>query len=543
MGNAAFAQLVQEAFDRMLSINPVLATQLGIHDYDDRLNDLSPDALAAAVGYCRQVIDRLRAFGDSDLSIDEQVDRDLALINLEQYCLDNVERRQPFTNPTIYVQMAMFGCHQLIANDYLPLSQRLPNLIARLEAIPNLLSQARTNLQNPPRLWTETAIMMAKGGAGFLGQAVPALAEQLSAHADAVRRAARAAGQAMADFVDFLQELHPRSQGDFALGRIAFDYRLRRMHMLEHDTDSLIVEGQRLVAETEAALKRQAALIDPASTWQAISAQCKAQHPAPDEILATYRREMERSREFVLSHNLVDLPAGERLDVVPTPSYLAPLVPYAAYLPPGPYAPQQKGLFWVTPVAAAAPPEVQAQQLQGHCIYAIPITAVHEGYPGHHLQFCRANQNPSVVRHLVNSTLFVEGWAFYCEELMEEQGFLTDPRTRLLRLKDQLWRACRIVIDASLHSGRMSTAAAEAMLVEVAQVEPANARTEVTRYTLTPTQPMAYLMGKLALLELADAYRRRAGTRFSLKEFHNDLLAHGSLPPALLHRLLGKDDN
>jgi len=136
------------------------------------------------------------------------------------------------------------------------------------------------------------------------------------------------------------------------------------------------------------------------------------------------------------------------------------------------------------------------------------------------------------------ATLFVEGWAFYCEELLEQMGYIAAPIQRLGRLSDQLWRAARIILDVSLHTKAMPVDEAVEFLVEQCRLEPANAVAEVRRYTQTPTQPQCYLMGKLAILEIVDAYRH-AHSHASMRQIHDVILACGALPPRLMNKQLG----
>jgi uncharacterized protein (DUF885 family) len=163
---------------------------------------------------------------------------------------------------------------------------------------------------------------------------------------------------------------------------------------------------------------------------------------------------------------------------------------------------------------------------------------VHEAYPGHHLQLCHAGRAGSRLRQLADSSLFAEGWALYCEELMHELGYYLDPVTRVFQLRDLLWRACRVVIDVGLHTGKLTFMQAVDYLVEEAMLERLNAVMEVKRYTLMPTQPMSYLIGKLQILALRDEARKRLGDRFDLARFHTALLAGGTLPPALVREEL-----
>ena len=168
----------------------------------------------------------------------------------------------------------------------------------------------------------------------------------------------------------------------------------------------------------------------------------------------------------------------------------------------------------MTPIDAHSSDEERREQLLGHNRYGMLLTNVHEGYPGHHLQLVIANHAPSLVRRFFDSTVFCEGWALYCEQLVLDEGMNEDPRMRLFQLKDQLWRACRVVIDVKLHTGEMTFDEAVDMLVDVAKLERVNAISEVRRYTQSPTQPMSYLVGKQQIMDLREREKRRLGREF-----------------------------
>jgi uncharacterized protein (DUF885 family) len=265
----------------------------------------------------------------------------------------------------------------------------------------------------------------------------------------------------------------------------------------------------------------------------------KADHPTAEGLLKAYEEAMRAARQYVVDHDIAGIPENETLRIIETPVYLRPILPYAAYMPPGIFEARQDGLFLVTPVDSGATAEAQEEKLRGHNLAKLPITALHEAYPGHHLQLVWANRGKSVPRRLASmlSSLFIEGWAFYCEELMEQLGYIDSPIQRLARLKDQLWRAARIVIDVSIHTRGMSVEEAVGILVERCRLGDANALAEVRRYTASPTQPQTYLMGKLAILDLVEEYRKRRPD-MTLREMHDEILGCGSLPPSLMRRVL-----
>jgi len=537
------SELLRQLIDSWFEQSPVEATAAGVHRYDGELGDFSPEAMDGQLRAMRSYQRELEAIDPGTLTLDEQVDRELAMRSVRQF-ERMLEEWRPFArDPGLYVQLGLFGCYLLITREFAPLEQRMQSLASRLKKMPTLLDQGRRNVENPPRVWTETALEMSQGAMGFFKILVPHVAQSLP---DALRRQVLEAGEGAAAALDayraWLQELLPRSQGDFAAGRKLFDTMLRDQHLLDYDAERLEATGWRLLEETEELLRRQADAVSPGRNWMDLYTELKREHPTPERLLDTYREELARVRKFVVDNDIVGIPPGEELVIEETPPFVQAVIPYAAYVSPAPFEEEQVGRFWVTPVSPAMTPQQQEERLQGHSIYKIPVTTLHEGYPGHHLQLCWANRAATPMRRLATSTLFAEGWAFYCEELMEELGFLHDPRVRLARLKDQLWRAARIILDARLHCGDMTVEEGVDFLVRRANLEPVNALAEVRRYTSSPTQPMSYLIGKLELLRVIDECRRRWGTTLGPRELHERLLRHGTLPPALVRKLvLGAD--
>jgi uncharacterized protein (DUF885 family) len=310
--------------------------------------------------------------------------------------------------------------------------------------------------------------------------------------------------------------------------------------MVDYDARALLETGWAQFHETRAQMEALSSEIDPARTAREIMEEAKADHPGAGELLEVYQKEMAAIREYAVARDIVSIPEGETLRIVETPGFLQPIIPYAAYLPPGLLEKRQEGLFFVTPVDPESPPGEQEEKLKGHYRAKLPITALHEAYPGHHLQLVWANRQEKIPRRMGTfiATLFIEGWAFYCEELLEQMGYIAEPVQRLGRLADQLWRAARIILDVSLHTEGMAVEEAIKFLVEECQLEPTNARAEVLRYTQTPTQPQSYLMGKLAILEIVADYRR-AHPEASLRQVHDAILGAGSLPPRLMREQLG----
>ena len=259
-------------------------------------------------------------------------------------------------------------------------------------------------------------------------------------------------------------------------------------------------------------------------------------HPSEDELVGAYRAEMERSRLAVATAGLATIPYGEDLVVEEMPGFQRPTYPYAAYVGAAPFESQRKGRFWVNRPSADEDERTRRERLEGHPRAGIAVIACHEGYPGHHLQLTVSADNPSLARKSLRSNLMVEGWGLYVEELMTDLGYLDAPTTRLLRLKDLLWRASRVIVDVGLCTGEMSFDDAVVFMVERPKLEAPNALGEVRRYTQSPLQPSSYALGRAAILELRD---RAKAAGWGMRVFHDRLLGAGSLPPKLLARELG----
>ncbi|HWI65752.1 MAG TPA: DUF885 domain-containing protein [Symbiobacteriaceae bacterium] len=538
--DTAFEAAAREWFESEMAASPFMATFLGIHNHDDQLGDFSPAGFRRRGEQAREWLKRLEAFHPADLSPDNQVDLKLLRASLVTLLEDLEDLGLATTYPSWYAEVGVSAIHAMLTRDYAPLATRMTGILARLRQIPEVLAHGQSAVGRPPKIFTEIAIETARGGVAFLSALIPPAAEQVPELKAEVLAANDRAIAAMTEYARFLAaEVLPRSDGEFAVGTRIFERRLRENHFLNYTAESLSQTGHGLVQSTLREMEKVAREIDPTRTWQEIVDEAKREHPTVDGLMDAYRKAMRETRDFVIRHDLLDLPPNEVLEVIETPAFIRALIPYAAYDAPAAFEERQVGTFYVTPVDPAAPANVQQQVLEGHNSLSIPLTALHEGYPGHHTQLTWANRNPSLVRKAAgHSTLFAEGWAFYCEELMESLGFVSDPRGKLLRLKDQLWRACRIVIDVGIHCYGMTLEEAANMLVDVAKLEPVNAKAEVARFSMSPTQPMSYLIGKLELLKLADEYRARKGRDFRLKTFHGDLLAHGTIPPALVRELL-----
>ena len=532
---STFEVVADQFLEELWRRNPVEATAVGVHDHDGELGDFSSSAMENNISWLKKELARFEGLDSSTLSKMEAEDLNLTIAMIRTRLLFLDEMRILEKNPVVYPEVCIYGCYLPCVRAYAPIEARLDSVVKRLLLIPGVLREGNANLSDPPRIWTDLAVESAKGAVGFLKCALPPLFEQVPRLKKDFEKASRQALTAVEEYARFLKEdLLTRSSGKFGIGRNRFDFLLKEQHMLEFDADSLLAFGESSISKTEEELVLVADELDPGKHWREIIEAHKDDHPESGELLHFYEEKIGKAKRFVVDRGLVTVPDEEVLEVVPTPEFERPFLPYAAYMPPAPFEREQKGFFFVTTVSDELDEEQKKQQLRGHNRYKAGITALHEAYPGHHLQLTTSNAHPSKIRRLYRNNVFVEGWALYCEEMMYEQGFYPDATTRLFQLKDTLWRACRVVLDVKLHLNLISFVEACDFLVRRAGLERLNAEKEVSRYTLSPTQPMSYLVGREEIGSLRESIKALNPGEFQLARFHDWLLSHGSVPVGLI---------
>lgn len=545
MNEDQFYQKSKEVLNWLLETSPVLATQMGEHSWDDKLADYSKEALEEQLEQFKKYLQEFERADVNNFSKDVEIDYTLMVQSLKSFIRSDEELESHVTNPNFYIDEVFGGIMTLIMKDFAPLEERIKSVGGRLQDIPELIAHAKQNLEpkRVPEVWINTALEQLKMAPGLLKHMLPQMAaEHVPEIEDKFYSAGQKAADAIQNFTRFLKkEVKPVAEGDFAVGEEMFNKLLLENHMVDYDAEQLLKIGWEIFEDTREQMNNLSNEIDPDKTTEKIMETAKADHPAPEKLLDAYRESMNKSKNFVKESEIATIPENEKLTIIETPEYLWPIIPYAAYMQPGIFEEEMEGLFLVTPANPDASAEEKEKKLKGHYNAKLPITTLHEGYPGHHLQLVWAVSNGTDVRKMgmFLSTLFIEGWAFYCEEMMEDMGYIDAPIQKLGRLSDQLWRAARIILDVKLHCKGMQVEEAVEFLVDKCQLERGNALAEVRRYSSSPTQPQSYLMGKREILKIIDKYMKENPDK-SLKEIHNDILAAGSLPPKLMHyHLLG----
>ena len=522
---SSFTDFCSHYFKKYFELHPTEAIYYGIDGYDHLLNDYSDEAYKTEKAFVGESLDRLHQVSIEDLDKDQAIDYALleGRLTIQRYEHEKEDYRLKWPDTylpvdTIYILTVR------------PTNDLARNLLSRLERTPAMIQQGIANLSrpeaNPPRLWTEMAIEGAKGGLSFLDNLTSHPKVQATLKNTEIEQAIEKAKSAIGDFALFLErDLFPRSRGTYAVGEEHYNLLLKKKHFLTHDSQSLLALGEDLFAKTKQELTALAEELVPGMDIEEAARRIQRHHPSADQLFSVYQRAMEAAREFVKKKELVSFPPKEELHVVPTPEFRRHEIPFAAYLSPSPKDPEQVGYYYVTPVA-------EDDLLREHNWVGLENTSVHESYPGHHLQFSVANsiREASTLPRLMNeSSVFYEGWALYCEQLMLEQGFLETKEHRFVMLKDRLWRALRIIIDVKTQTGKMTYDEAADLMVRELHFPRAQACADLNWYSQSPSGPMGYALGWSIINRLRDREQTRLGSNFNLREFHDKLLSAGSI--------------
>ena len=419
-------------------------------------------------------------------------------------------------------------------------------LTARERLMPQVLMDARANLRNPPRIYTEVAIEQLPGNISLFENDVPLAFKGVTDPkllAD-FRAANNAVITALRDYEKWLKsDLLPRSKGDFRLGQANYVKKLALEEMVDIPLPRLLEIGYQNLRENQKQFAETAKRIDPSKTPRQILDELEKDHPAGGGLLGAFRDTLTGLRDFVVSHKIVTLPS----DVLPileeTPPFMRALTS-ASMDTPGPYEMVAKEAFFNVTLPEKDWP---ADRIEGHLRSfhrgTILSTAIHEAYPGHYVQFLWMQRINSRVRKLVGASSNAEGWAHYSEQMMLDEGYAAgDLRMRLGQLQDALLRNARYIVGIEMHTGKRTFEQGVEFFEKDGYQTHENAMRETKRGTSDATY-LYYTLGKLQILKLREDYRKMKGSSFSLQEFNDSFMKQGYPPIKVVRRALLGDDS
>ena len=552
-----FRYLTDQYFDAYFKFNPTQGTSAGFHQYDSDLEDASSAATTAEIAFLHTYEKKLSALDASALDGSDADDLQILLNSIRSQLLSLEVIRNREKNPDTYSSGITGSVFTIMSRDYAPANTRLHAVVAREQKMPQVLLEARKNLKNPPRIFTEIALEQIDGLVSFFQSDVPSAFTQAS---DPATKAAFAKSNAavivaLKDYGAWMKaDLLSRSTGDYKLGATTFAKKLQYDEMVDIPLDHLLEVAYADLHRNQAEFARIGKLIDPSKTPQQVLAELATIHPAPDQLLSTFHDQFSALITFIRTNHIVTIPSDVQPTLEETPPFERATT-QASMDSPGPFETHSKTAYFnVTLPEKDWSPARTAEHMAAFNIGTITSTAIHEAYPGHYVQFLYAPTFPSKIRKLTGASTNIEGWAHYCEQMMLDAGYAAAPanatpaqlrQSRLIRLgqlQDALLRNARFVVSIKLHTGQITFDQAVDFFVNEGYQSRSIGLMETKRGTADALY-LYYNLGKLQILKLRADMEKKQGAAFSLQQFHDEFLKQGPAPIKIIRRNMLHDSS
>jgi uncharacterized protein (DUF885 family) len=546
--DTTFAGFVDDYYKASFDFEPSSATYAGIHDFDDRLADLSAASIAKRVATLKQLHARLGQLRAGKLSANDAIDAEILHGAIRAELLELGTVRDWKRNPMLYLGNPATAIDLLMKRKFAAPEVRLRSAIARLKAAPRILAAMRANIDNPPREFTDLGIIIAKGSVGFFQADLPAWAKEAAGNDSKLLAEFEAANklviEAFTSAAKWLEDdMLPRSKGNYAIGRETFLKKLEAEEMLDIPLDKLLAIGEANLKRDQEAFAATAKKIDPKRTPREVLASLTEDYPQPQDLVAATRATIEQTRRFLVDQKIIALPSEVRPTIAETPPFMR-TGGFASMDTPGAFETKAtEAYYYVTPPEKEWERKRQVEHMRQFNRTGMDIITIHEAFPGHYVQFLYSKQYPTKVRKLYGCGTNVEGWAHYTEQMIVDEGFGNrDPKVRLAQLSEALLRDCRYVVGIKLHTEGWTVEQGKKFFVEQGFIEPEVGFQESRRGTYNPTY-LYYTLGKLQILKFREDYKKAKGAEFNLQTFHNDFVRQGGIPIKMIRRIMLPGDD
>jgi hypothetical protein len=511
-----------------------------------RVTTRAPAEYAEAAQRYDAILKQLPAIDAKSLGRDDQIDASLleAHVRTRLWEIATVKLHQ--INPSSYLRLDQTS--MLFLRPGAIADPGVREALAELARLPAILGNARLNLTNPARTWTENAIYQCYYAKLLLDEYVPKASIDDPALKAEFFAAARTARAAVADYESWLErDLLPRSTRSPAWSPAEIEfYQFVHEQLDEYGVDRMIEIAAKEELQLTAEMKTLAARIHPSGDLRKVWEVMKDEAPPWDGVLPMAQRYVDLASAWL---------RGAGSHVVTIPDYLD----YGARITQpmarrtlsfggasgGPtVAGRQSGYYVLTPIEDRLPPAEKASRLKSYNPYWTHVISYHE-WLGHTVQIAAAKAHVTrPMRRAFNSAYFSQSWSFYLEKLFEDEGYFeTLPymealKTRMARLQMRMWRVQRILTKCRMAKGELTFDQAVEAYIDKIGMEPGNAFIEVQRDSQTPSSPGREIIGEIVILQLRDEYKRRMGEHYTLKRFNDTLLTYGDLPFKQIRRLM-----
>ena len=544
----------QHFLNALWKLDPESAILAGKFDGAAGLTIPNAASRAQRIGFADEWLQRLGKIDARQLSVKQRTDLALVInkVKADRWSLTTL--REYEWNPAIYNIAQPIDL--ILTTGYAARPQRLRTLLKRIANVPAYYLAAQASIVNPTHEHTQLAIAQAPGVMTVLadlGQAAQASILTPQEKALFAQRIANA-GSALIGYLDFLAALDVRQQEQrtarsFRLGKELYE---TKFGFDIQSASSAEQTFQKALAAREELLVRMNGLADdmwtntmgsapkPAERTRKIGMvidKLSASHVTRENFLPEIRRQIGQLQQFVVKNNLLNLDPKRPLEVRETPLYQRG-VAGASIDAPGPYRPQDRTFYNVTPLDSLTAQEAESM-LREYNTWILQILNIHEAIPGHYAQLVYANRSPSLLKSLFGNGAMIEGWAVYAERMMLESGYGDNaPEMWLMYCKWNLRSVTNTILDYGVHVQGMTQAQAMDVLVRQAFQTPAEAGDKWRRVQLSSVQLTSYFSGYSEIMELREQRKQALGPKFVLKDFHEQLLGYGSAPVKVIRELM-----
>ncbi len=537
-----FDKLTDDFTKGVLALSPVSATQAGYHEHngmalDEMLDDYSAAGIDAQRRFLQDFQKRLGTVDMAALDRGQQADLQILKNNIGVSLLEFDTIQNYRHNPTVYVELAGNALYTPFILNYAPADARFKHIIKRLEKIPALVDQAKTNLADAPEVWNRVAREENEGNIGLIDQTLrKASPEALKSSYDA---AATKAIAALKDLNAFLAGPLSKKTSDWRLGKEKYAQKFGYVLATDTTPEQLLADAEK---DLQATRMEMATLAAPLTVKQALD-EIATHHATPDTYMADARKSLEQASAFVREKQLVTLPPRSNLQVIDTPEFMRGIYGVGGFNSAPPLQPELGAFYWITPIPKTWPKARVESKLREYNEYGIQELTIHEAMPGHYVQQEWANEvlptSRRVLRSVFANTPYVEGWGMYTQQLMSDEGYLNNSKgLRLTWLKQKLRGLANTILDVRLQTMGMTDQQALDLMINDTFQEREEATAKLQRAQLSSCQLPTYYAGLRGWLRAREQYNQSKGAAFSLRDFHDRALKESGVPLPELEKLL-----
>ena len=503
-----------------------------------------------AVTRYREILSSAQSIEYETLNLDDQVDYDLLISHIKTKIFEYDTIKLYTLHPVSYYVLGR--TNSLFTRSGAIADKGVKEAIKELDRLPEILSNAKDNLKNPAKVWTQNAIYQAYYAGVLLNDSIPMARVDDPKLKRQLIQSANKASKSVKNFENWLEkDLLKKSKRSprWKPEEIEF-YQFTHEHLDEFGVEAMLEIALNDEIVTRKEMESLAKLIHPSGDLKTVWEKMKDEAPPWQGVLPMAQSFVDIASSWLINE-------GDHVVTIPT------YVDYGARITApmgrralsfggatiGPtVAQRQSGYYIITPLEDRLSKKEKASRIRSYNPYWTNVISYHE-WLGHNVQKAAANENVKrKMRQLFRSAYFSQSWSFYLEKLLEDEGFFNDRfdyqsslKHRMARLQMRMWRIQRIITKLKMAKGEMSFDQAVKDYINKIGMEPTNAFIEVQRDSQTPSPPGREIIGEIVILQLREEYKRRLGSHYSLKRFNDNLLTYGDLPFKHIRRLMFND--